>query len=122
MIFQYTYEAVLRGTKTQTRRVIKSGDQALYGDDGSIVAVLVNGREKWRVGKPYSVQPSRTKPQIARIRITAIRQEQVSQISDSDVVAEGYETRQAFLDTWVAINGIASLNAQVWVLEFELIN
>jgi hypothetical protein len=119
MLFQYTYEAILEGRKTQTRRVRHSSDQAVEDEHGDIIAVLVNGREKWRVGKTYSIQPARGKPQIGRIRILAIGAERVSNISENDVEAEGFVTKVVFLRTWVEINGEAQADAIVWVLRFE---
>ena len=121
MLFQYTYEAILDGRKTQTRRVRHSTDQAVNDEHGDLIAVLVNGREKWRVGKTYSVQPARGKPQIARIRITGLGAETVTDISDADAVAEGSADRDAFLRLWVDVNGRNNANAQVWVLRFELV-
>lgn len=121
MLFQYTYQAILDGRKTQTRRVRKDGDQPVYGKDGKIEAVLVNGREKWRVGKTYSVQPGRGKPQIARIRITGIGLENVRDISDADGAAEGSADRDDFLRLWVEVNGARNASADVWVLHFELV-
>ena len=73
MIFQHTVEAVLNGTKTQTRRVVKE-NQDLWFDEGNYV-VYENGRAKYRVGNTYAVQPGRCKKAVARIRITDIRQE-----------------------------------------------
>lgn len=121
MLFQYTYQAILDGRKTQTRRVRKASDQAVYSSDGKIEAVLVNGREKWRVGKSYSVQPARGKPQIARIRITGINAENINDISNADAVAEGSADRDDFLRLWVEVNGAANAGADVWVLHFELV-
>ncbi len=91
MIFQYTLTQVLNKTKTQTRRVVRPGDVAVYDEAGQIVAVTKNGRTQWEVGRTYAVQPGRTQPQVARIRITAIRTEPVTAISEADAIAEvGY--------------------------------
>ena len=122
MLFQYTYKAILDGRKTTTRRVRKPSDQAVYADDGRIEAVLVNGREKWRVGKTYSVQPGRGKPQIARIRITGIDAENVTDVTNAAARAEGSADREDFLRLWVEVNGEANAKADVWVLHFELID
>lgn len=121
MLFQYTYQAILDGRKTQTRRVRKPSDQPVYDDDGKIEAVLVNGREKWHVGKTYSVQPGRGKPQIARIRITAIDSENVTDINDAAARAEGSADREDFLRLWVEANGKANAEADAWVLHIALI-
>lgn len=121
MLFQYTYQAILDGRKTTTRRVRKPSDQAVHGDDGKIEAVLVNGREKWRVGKTYSVQPGRGKPQIARIRITGIDAENVTDITNAGARAEGSADREDFLRLFAEVNGEANAKADVWALHFELV-
>lgn len=122
MLFQYTYEAIFDGRKTQTRRVRKPSDQAVYGADGKIEAVLVNGREKWRVGKTYSIQPARGKPQIGRIRIVGLEAENVTDITESDARHEGSADKADFLRTWEKVNGAANLDADVWVVKFELVS
>lgn len=71
-----------------------------------------NYRTKWQVGKSYAVQPGRGKPAIGRIRITGIRREDVRDISDEDTHAEGFDSREAFWDTWV------SMHDKSWHKEF----
>lgn len=121
MIFQYTLPQILSGEKTQTRRVMQEKDTALYDTHNAIEAVLVNNKVKWQVGQTYAVQPGRAKAQVARIRITQINSEYVSEISPADAVAEGFADRQEFLAAWQRIHGENSLNLPVWVLRFELV-
>lgn len=120
MIFQYTWPAVVNETKSITRRVVKSKETAVRGRYNRIEAILCNGRTKWEVGKTYAVQPGRGKQQIARIRLTRIRSENVTRISTSDAIAEGFQSRQDFLKTWLQIHGSGGFDRRVWVLEFEL--
>ncbi len=121
MIFEYTLPQVLGGTKTQTRRLVKANDTAVTDAEGHIVAVANNGREKWRVGKTYAVQPGRHKPQVARIEITGLRRSRADQISAAEAHAEGVPTVQAFLDEWRSIHGAKQRQAEIWVLEFKLV-
>ncbi len=121
MIFQHTLNPVLEKRKNQTRRVIKPNEIALRGRNNKIEAVACNGREKWRIGKTYAVQPARGKGQVAQIRLIAINSEQVTRISTADAIAEGFASRQEFFATWRAIHGDHSFDLRVWVLKFELI-
>jgi hypothetical protein len=121
MIFQYTYQLILDGKKTQTRRIIDAEEKAVKSDTGEIEAVLHKGRKKWVVGQSYGVQPSRTAKQVARIRLTRIRQEKVSDISEADVQAEGFNSRAEFYQTWQTLHGENSLDWVVWVLDFEVV-
>lgn len=141
MQFSHTFQAVLDGRKTQTRRIVKPTDiYVKHVVTGEIVAVLRNGRQTYTVGKTYSVQPGRGKKSIGRIRITGIRQEDVREISDADVVAEGFRVSESpsvnrgeFLRTWCAMHDPGTPSCarhvlktrpaeryQAWVLEFEL--
>ena len=120
MIFQYTWPQVVAEQKTQTRRIVHSNEDAIRGRYNRIVSVMRNGREKWRVGKVYAVQPARGQRQIARIRLIRIRRERVARISQAEAKAEGSASRQAFLDAWRAIHGPGGEEHRVWVLEFEL--
>lgn len=113
MIFQHTWQKVLSGEKTQTRRL------AAPKPDGTSLAgcemisfpmgrksVTRGSRDdmrwntKWQVGKTYAVQPGRGKKAIARIRITDIRREDVREISDQDIWAEGFKDYVDFWSTW----------------------
>lgn len=147
MIFQHTWEKVLSGEKTQTRRLIKP-DEAWATDknDYPLHTIVLSGiRRKYIVGRVYGVQPGRGKKVIAHICIHNIRKEDVRNISDSDVKAEGFWGRIEFLDTWIAMHdkrflddfkrltlvaharGIEALNSRpsnrymAWVLTFKLV-
>jgi hypothetical protein len=121
MIFQHTFELVLSGHKTQTRRLIKANEVAVRGSDNRIETILHNGRSKWVVGQIYAVQPGRAKKQVGQIRVTGLTSEVVGQISASDAIAEGFENRQAFFEVWKRMHGENSLDLQVWVVKFELV-
>lgn len=139
-------EAILKGQKTQTRRIVKPGETCgprLIGLPETPQNRLVraaNGRLKWYTGGTYAVQPGRGKPGIGRIRITRIRQELLHDVTDEDAVAEGcqpgewhslsggrtkarHTARYAFKRLWIQINGPGAwaANPEVWVLEFELV-
>ncbi len=101
MIFQYTLDLLLSGRKTQTRRVIKAGESTIQADD-RIVAVQTHGRDKYRVGKTYAVQPSRNAAAVARIRLTGLRRQRAGEISLEDAQAEGYASREEFFATVAA--------------------
>lgn len=122
LLFQHTLPLVLTGKKSQTRRLVGASDAARYADDGSIAAVIVGGRQKWTVGKTYAVQPARGKPQVARIEVTELRREIVAHISDADALAEGFASRDAFLDTWQSIHGASAHDREAWVITFRLIS
>lgn len=119
MIFQYTLDLLLSGRKTQTRRVIKAGETAIEAD-GRIVAVQTHGRDKYRVGKTYAVQPSRNAASVARIRLIGLKHERAGEASLADAQAEGYADREEFFAQWQAIHGANALDLTVWVLIFEL--
>ncbi|MCA9914379.1 MAG: hypothetical protein KC496_13585 [Anaerolineae bacterium] len=121
MIFQHTLAQVLQQQKTQTRRIIHPHETAIRGKYNRIESVLSNDRVKWQVGKTYAVQPGRGKSQVARICIEKINSEQITRISTKDAIAEGFESRHAFLETWQAIHGADAMNVRVWVLTFRVV-
>jgi hypothetical protein len=120
MIFQHTLPQVLSGQKTQTRRVVKQGDEAVQEGE-RIIAVRKGGRTQWEVGKEYAVQPHRNAKAVARIKMLAIRREVARDISAEDVIKEGFDTREAFAETFARINNDPELKSEVWVLDFELV-
>lgn len=121
MIFQYTLEQVLSGEKTATSRLVKPGESAEYIDNGRIEAVRLRGRDKYRIGKTYAVQPSRNEPAVARIRLLSIKRQRVSETSAEETKMEGFDCREAFFAQWRDIHGKDKLNAEVWLLTFELV-
>lgn len=137
MIFQFTINDVLSGRKWQTRRLVKAGERSnewhMDGpEDMRINEVLVNrakpdifgmtiARQVYGLDKTYAVQPGRGKKSVARIRITSIRRERVGDISEADARAEGFANAADFLETFRRINPKSTLDSDVWVIEFELV-
>jgi len=127
MIFHHTWQQVVSGDKTQTRRIVKPNETHKPGKWNvssirlrvKIVEVhTATGRIKWRVGNTYAVQPAWTKKGIARIKIMLIRRENVLAITDKDARAEGFATRADFVHLWRSMHGYGDCN--VWVLDFKL--
>jgi len=145
MIFQATHQQVLDGTKTQTRRPIKTRPIIHYeyaldskglpnGLGEPIDAVYFpNCRLKWQVGKAYAVQPGRGKKAVGRIRITKIRRERLQEIKPFDCRAEMGVSNDdpkrfaiyllpRFIKLWNSLYRKPYRwedNPEVWVLEFE---
>lgn len=128
MIFQHTWQRVLDGTKTQTRRPCKPGEfyepaDAANGYPEGVFRWKRNDTDEWLersvpkyiVGKDYAVQPGRGQKAVGRIRITGIRRENVRKISDDDARAEGFASRNAFLYLWQLMHD----EDDAWVIEFE---
>ena len=134
MIFQKTYQQVLDGTKTQTRRVVNPGDRGLYltvyrPDE---ITHVINSKRKtrWAVLADYAVQPGQGKKAVGRIRITKIRRERLQEISKEDLRAElgcdGVLAAQIFFfnELWNSLYHKPcrwEQNPEVWALEFELV-
>ena len=119
MIFAHTLPYVLSRCKTQTRRLVKQGEY-LREIDGTF-RVESDRRVVYQIGKEYAIQPGRGKAAVARLLLTGLRREPVESISTADAIAEGFPSRDAFLNTWRAIHGDnADLAHEVWVLEFVL--
>lgn len=138
-------QLILQNLKTQTRRVQRAGDQ-LVTTAGTITAVCRHGRRHWQVGRTYAVQPGRGAPQVGRIRLTAIRQQRLQDISPSGALAEGispiedhgvtlytinrtglyyFSPQEGFTGLWNSLNRKPGErwhdNPLVYVLEFEVV-
>ncbi len=116
-------EQILAGTKTQTRRRVKKGDTYLRSSNGSECTSVgtVAGVGRYTVGGTYAVQPGRGKKSVGRIEITKIRHEKVSDISDSDLKAEGGYTRDEYLALWRKMYNVDPQTAMCWVLDFKVV-
>lgn len=93
MIFQYTINQVLDGSKTQTRRIVKpehnmAGALPTFIPNIYVRVGIAGHRKIYEVGKTYAVCPGRGKSALGRIRITSIRQERVQDITPADAWAE----------------------------------
>lgn len=113
MIFQHTIDKVLSGEKTQTRRIVKPGDVRVCVEMpfGGWQPVKITGIGKynqpiirWEIGKTYAVQGGRKHKARGRIRVTDLRIEDVRNISEADVKAEGFRDRFHFMQTWTAMH------------------
>lgn len=128
-----------RGEKTNTRRVQKEGEYAVWDEAGKkIVAVCrADGTVKYAVGKTYANQPGRGKKGRGRIRLLGIREERLHEISSEDMAAEGYPLLATFpmsLELWrqeesfntawddiVPYKDRWTQNPPVWVLIYEFV-
>lgn len=101
-------------TYSTGNRVIYLAD---YRAPGDVIAGLEAGQRKWR---PSIHMPRR----LARIylRVTHVDVEQLGEISDDDVLAEGVDSRRAFTELWDRFAGPTSnvsADPWVWVYSFE---
>jgi hypothetical protein len=82
------YGKVLRGEKTQTRRLAQSGDLAA----------------KYRPGMRRAVQRGRGITSEAHIILTDVRREPLGLITFEDARAEGFKTRADFAAYWLGLH------------------
>jgi hypothetical protein len=97
-------EKILKGEKTQTRRVHKN---------------------LLKVGKVYAVRthwlmPKNEAP--CKILITRRFRQKLGEISPEDVKKEGYSSLEEFRREWEKIHGKWDPNQIVWVYEFKLVS
>lgn len=108
MIFQFTIDKVLSGEKTQTRRLVKPGQEFFPADMGDDAAVMHKGFSAYRlvyeVGKTYAIQPGRGKAAVARLRITGIRRVDARDIDPRDAQAEGFVSATHFMLLWTKMH------------------
>lgn len=122
-------QKILDELKRQTRRPVKPGDKAEFAwewtesgeliETTEIAAVWRNNRRHWSVGNTYAIQTGRGKPAIAHFKLLLIRREAVREISYSDAIAEGFETREQFFDVWDSFYG--NRFPVAWALDIKLV-
>lgn len=116
MIFAHTIDKVLSGEKTQTRRIIKPHEDYYHAELGGDDRIIPAGVFHWQapsygwskpvyiVGKDYAVQRGRGIAAEGRIRITDIQREDVRNIDEIDVCAEGFSDHVEFIETWTKMH------------------
>ncbi|MGI8854587.1 MAG: hypothetical protein ACR2JW_02450 [Thermomicrobiales bacterium] len=125
MQFSATWQDVLAGRKTMTRRIAKPTDTAVMGGQHGDQVEAVRGPKmlRWAVGRTYPVQPGRGKHAIGRIRITAICYcERAGGISEEDSRAEGFESASEFRAVYGRLNGAETLDQPCWALSFVVVD
>lgn len=112
MIFSPDLAAkVLDGSKTVTRRLCSENPRSPWWRE---LCAL-------KVGRDYAVQPGRSELAIGRIKVVAVRREALASLHPDDVRREGFYSLHEFIDAWKAINGRYELLAEVWRVEFVLV-
>lgn len=100
-------QKVLDGTKTVTRRPFKGGIECRYVE-----------------GKTYAVQPKRGYASVGRFRVLSVRREALSELTETEAVAEGFANSAEFWATWARLypkrNGGIDPEQLVWRIEFEI--
>ena len=136
-------DKVLSGEKTQTRRLKRENEYFTHGfarqpDSVTRRSETTLDARKWVVGRTYAVQPGRGKKAVGRIKLLAIREEPLQDISDDDCYEEGIDPyiiavehatfgaigpRDEFKTLWDNINKKPGTrwadNPGVWALTFQ---
>lgn len=103
-------ELVMQGRKTQTRRAMSDKPRSPWSRAGCSL----------KVGKDYAICPGRGVNSIGRVIVDAVDEVRLGMISSRDAHAEGFESVDAFVAAWKAINGAFDEDEFVWRIEFHL--
>jgi len=76
----------------------------------------------YKLGRSYAVQSGRGKPGLFTIKVIDLKYEFLGEISEEDVKAEGYETKEEFINSWREINKSYNPRQAVTVIKFEIEN
>jgi hypothetical protein len=100
-------DKVLDGSKTQTRRPMRTGPLGLVPC-------------QYVEGKTYAIQRKRGGFGVGpRIRILSVTAVMVAHISSADAAAEGFDDRGGFLARWQEFYG--NTDGRCWRIEFALV-
>jgi len=94
---------ILEGKKWQTRRL---------------------NRPKVKVGGIYQCKTGRFSPHVfAKIKVTNIRKQRLSEITESEVKAEGMKSKEEFIELFRKIYNLSpDSDPEVWVIEFHTVD
>ena len=92
-------EKILSGSKTQTRRL---------------------HTKTLRKGKIYALKKKWIENTGKYIRITKFYEQKLSEITQEEIIKEGFSNLEEFRDTWIRINGNWEPETIVKVYEFEI--
>lgn len=100
ILFKHEHvKPILNGTKTQTRRT---------------------GKKRWKIGAIRQAKTGYNKDsEFAKIKVLAIRQEKLGDITYPDAVREGYKTIAEYVEVFERIYGFWNDELLVWVVDFE---
>jgi hypothetical protein len=115
MLFQNTWERVLDGSQTEISLPIKAGEVLFQNP----TQVKSGSRTIWRVGKNYAVQPGKGENAVSSIVIQEIKEGVLGQLDMEAVLAEGFNNREQFIETWKGVHGNYDPNQRIWILRFE---
>lgn len=102
MIFDTTYEKVLDGTQTQTRRPIKPGRKKV----GSVLGVQAHVKQR----------------ALGYIKVTGVKEQLLGTVTEAEARAEGYDSLEAFQEAWGQRYGAFDPAEDVWRIEFKMIS
>lgn len=118
-------EKIRTHKKTETRRPARGEFHSTSEEIRSAA-----GRLKWRCNKLYALQPGRGKKAVGIIRLRAIRLEHLQEITEAGIKAEGFASREEFIEVWRSLYPAEHKdtrafawenNPLVWVLRIEYI-
>ena len=93
-------EAIIQGRKTETRR---------------------KGQRRWKIGSTHQVRRAMLERSLIIVKITDLQHEPLGEITETDAIAEGFQSRQHFFEKWINIHDVIDYSELVWVVRFQLV-
>jgi hypothetical protein len=104
-------EAIVRGEKTATRRVMNKNPRSPWYRE----------RCAYKIGQVFTINPGRGVKGIGLAKVTDVYWQRVDDVGERDARREGLESLARFLHVFGDINPKAGLNTPIWVVEFEVV-
>lgn len=117
MNFRPEMVAAIRRGKCETRRVVNDNPNSPWYRGGCAYHVTRPSLERFE--KTYAICPGRGKTAVGRLKLTKEPElTVVENITDAGAIAEGFESRDAFLDYFLKLNRGVDLQTEVWAVRF----